>query len=77
MGNPDELKYDIGNWFYQTRVKTFVLFFFSLEGDDRVDGGGDGKPIENWEEVRERVEEGSTSGVSTINSNKSPKESMV
>jgi hypothetical protein len=42
-----------------------------------VDGEGDGKPIGNWEVVRERVEEGSTSGVSTINSNKSPKESMV
>jgi hypothetical protein len=45
--------------------------------DDRVDGAGEGKPVGNWEEARERVEEGSTSGVSTINSNKSPKESTV
>ena len=49
----------------------------SFKVGDRVDGLGDGKPIANWEEVRERVEEGSTSGVSTINSNKSPKELMV
>ncbi len=42
-----------------------------------MDGAGEGKPVGNWEEARERVEEGSTSGVSTINSNKSPKESTV
>lgn len=42
---------------------------------DRVDGSGEGKQLEAWEEAGERVEEGSTSGVSTINSNKSPKES--
>ena len=48
-----------------------------MQGDDRVDGNGEGKPAGAWEEAGERVEEGSTSGVSTINSNKSPKELTV
>lgn len=42
-----------------------------------MDGGAEGKPPGPWEESGEGVEEGSTSGVSTVNSNKSPKESTV
>lgn len=52
-----------------------MLLLLKSDDRDRVDGSGEGKQLEAWEETGERVEEGSTSGVSTINSNKSPKES--
>lgn len=54
-----------------------MYYILVIQGDDRVDGNGEGKPAGAWEEPGEGVEEGSTSGVSTINSNKSPKESTV
>lgn len=54
-----------------------MLLLLKSDDRDRVDGSGEGKQLEAWEEAGERVEEGSTSGVSTINSNKSPKESTV
>jgi hypothetical protein len=37
----------------------------------QIESGAEGKAVGAWEEVGEGVEEGSTSGVSTINSNKS------
>lgn len=42
-----------------------------------MDKGEDGKVAATWEEIGEGVEEGSTSGVSTINSNKSKAQTVV